>query len=226
MAVITVSRQYGSAGDDIANRLSVILGYRYLYKDTLAEVAGQVGLSREEVANASEEQRRAAGRPDVLVAGSRGCGQARAPGGGGMADWRDLPGLDESERRPLVERIIRLACEQDDIVIVGQGGQALLRGLPNVLHVRIEAPLGVRIRRVQEQEQLSEPAARARVADRDRAAADYVRRFYKVDWANPFLYHLWLNAGRWDVESAVHIIAAAAGNLPLRRHVPWPGTGM
>ena len=222
MAVITVSRQYGSAGDDIANRVSVILGYRYFDKNMLAEVAEQVGLSREEVVDASEEQHRVPGRLDALFAGSWAHGQPRARGGLGPAGWTDLPRLNESERVTLVEGIIRIACKQDNIVIVGRGGQALLQGLSNVLHVRIEAPLDRRIRRVQEQEHLDEPAARARIAERDAAAADYLRRFYKLDWTDRFLYHLWLNTGYWDVESAARIIAGAAGHLPLRRPLP-PG---
>ena len=95
--------------------------------------------------------------------------------------------------------------------------------MSNVLHVRIEAPLDVRMRRVQEQKQPSEPAARARIAERDGAAADYLRRFYKIDWADQLLCHLWLNSGYWDVERAARIIAAAAGCLPLRRPAPEPG---
>jgi hypothetical protein len=160
MAVVTVSRQYASAGDDIPNRVSVILGYRCFDKNMLAEVAEQVGLSGEEVVDASEEQHRVPGRLDALFASPRAHGQPRARGEVGAAGWGDQQPSDESERVTLVEGIIRIACKQDNIVIVGRGGQALLQGLANVLHVRIEAPLDVRIRRVQEQEHLSEPAAR------------------------------------------------------------------
>jgi cytidylate kinase len=213
MAVITVSRQYGSCGDDIANRVSVILGYRYFDKNLLVEIAEQVGLSREEIVHASAEYHRVAGRPDSPSAGTRPHGE----GVSGAESLGDLQALDANERVALVERCLRLGCKQDNIVIVGRGGQALFQGVPNVLHVRIEAPLEVRVRRVQEGEHLSESDARARIAERETAAANYLRRFYKIDWADPYLYHLWLNTGRWDVESAARIIATAAACLSLHR---------
>jgi CMP/dCMP kinase len=225
MAVITVSRQYGSGGDDIANRVSVILGYRYFDKNLLVEIAEQVGLSREEIVDASEEYHRVPGRLDALFGGSRSHSQPRAQGDAGAAGLGDLQALDESERVALVEGLLHVACKQDDIVIVGRGGQALFQGVANVLNVRVEAPLETRIQRVQEQERLNESAARARIAERDAAAADYLRRFYKIDWTDRYLYHLWLNTGLWDIESAAHIVAAAASCLPLRRHAAPPVTG-
>ena len=43
MAVITISRQYGSGGDEIAARVCDILGYTYFYKNLMVKVATEVG---------------------------------------------------------------------------------------------------------------------------------------------------------------------------------------
>jgi len=51
------------------------------------------------------------------------------------------------------------------------------------------------------------------VAQRDRAAADYLKRFYNVDWADSLLYHLILNTGRWGIESASYLIVNAVNQL-------------
>ena len=49
MAVITISRQYGSGGDEIASRVCELLGYRYFDKRMMAQVASEAGLSSKEV---------------------------------------------------------------------------------------------------------------------------------------------------------------------------------
>jgi cytidylate kinase len=211
--VITVSRQYGSSGDDIASRVSVILGYRYFDKALMAEVASDVGLSRDEVVDFSEDQHRVYGFLDRLFAGPWQESGLRVPGGPGQP-------LPEAELINLVEGIVRAACKQDDIVIVGRGGQALLRGVPNVLHVRVEAPLETRTRNVQLKEDLSPLAARQRIAERDQAAEDYLRRFYQIDWSDPSLYHLVINTGKWDVEAAARLVSAATNCLPINRLKP------
>ena len=56
MAVITISRQAGSSGnEEIATRVAELLGYRYFDKRLMAKVAAEVGLSENEVVDFSEE---------------------------------------------------------------------------------------------------------------------------------------------------------------------------
>lgn len=115
---------------------------------------------------------------------------------------------------------IQAAYEWDNVVIVGWGGQAILRDKPGVLHVRLQAPLGDRIIRVRYQEatglapELQQRAAQDIVTDRDRAAAEYLRRVHDIDWADPFLYHLVLDTKKWGTEPAVRLIIQAASCLP------------
>jgi CMP/dCMP kinase len=209
MAVITVSRQYGSGGDEVATRVSILLGYRCFDKSVIAEVAAAVGLASDEVADVAEERYRA---PGLLNALNHALYWTETLTGGRHSEAQ---ALDESERVSLVEGILRMACKQGDMVILGRAGQAVLQGVPNVMHVRIQAPLDLRTERVSQQEHISSEAARERIAERDAAAAEYVRRFYKVDWADPMLYHLVLNTGHWDLENAARVIAAAAHSLPI-----------
>ena len=82
-----------------------------------------------------------------------------------------------------------------------------------MLHVRVEAPLETRIHRVQLREGLTYELARDAVVQRDWAAADYLKRFYGVDWSDSMLYHLILNTGRWGIESASRLIVNAVSLL-------------
>jgi CMP/dCMP kinase len=109
---------------------------------------------------------------------------------------------------------MRAAAKQGDMVIVGRGGQAVLRDQPGVLHVRIQAPLEARVQRVSQRESLPREAAQDLVAERDRASADYLRTFYGVAIDDATLYHLVLNTGLWDIETATKIIAGMLEYVP------------
>jgi CMP/dCMP kinase len=206
MAVITISRQYGSEGDEIAANICQILGYQSFDKHLMMKVAAEVGLAEGEVVDFTEDQYRVRGLLDRLLGSPQPVfTQSRA--------WSDVKVIDAADSIPLVQAVMRAAYQHDNVVIVGRGGQAVLRNDPGVLHVRIEAPLETRISRVQLREGLTYDLARDVVAQRDRAAADYLKRFYHVDWADSLLYHLILNTGRWSIESASYLIVNAVNQL-------------
>jgi cytidylate kinase len=206
MAVITISRQYGSEGDEIAANVCQILGYQAFNKQLMMKVAAEVGLTEGEVVDFTEDQHRVRGFLDRLL-GSPPLIVTQSH------TWSEVKVIDAAASIPLVQSIIRAAYRHDKVVIVGRGGQAVLHADPGVLHVRIEAPLETRIQRVQLREGQTLEQARDVVAQRDRAAADYLRRFYNVDWSDALLYHLVINTGRWSIEAASHLIVQAVSQL-------------
>jgi cytidylate kinase len=103
------------------------------------------------------------------------------------------------------------------MVIVGRGGQALLADKTDVLHVRLEAPLGNRANRVQQQHRCNAVEARALIAERDRTTAKYLGDMFKVRPDDPQSYHLILNLGKWSLEAAAQIIVKAVEQLPAER---------
>jgi cytidylate kinase len=216
MAVITISRQSGSGGRDIAARACELLGYRYLDKLLMTQAAAEVGLSGRELAEFSERQPKVRRFLERLV----------LPGPRDLARIsvrsRDVSGvetltvkhLDEARSSSLVQGAIHAAYQEGEVVIVGRGGQATLRDLPGVLHVRIEAPIGTRILRVQRRKGLDAEQARRLVIQHDQAAAQYLKRLFGIAWEDPMLYHAVINTGRWETETAAQIIVYLAGQLP------------
>lgn len=207
MAVITISRQYGSGGDEIASRLCELLGYRYFDKQMMAQVAAEAGLSTKEVIDSPEERHEILGFFERIF-GHKVMEAWVSTDEASGARIVELGELDSKRYVTVVRDLIETAAQQGDVVIMGRGGQAILKDQPGVLHVRLVAPFDERVRRVSEQQRFSNPqAARDFVAGRDRAAMDYLRTYYNVDWDDPTVYHLELNTGRWDIEMAVHVIA-------------------
>ncbi|MEW6577802.1 MAG: cytidylate kinase-like family protein [Chloroflexota bacterium] len=216
MAVITISRQIGSGGEQIARRVCEMLRYRYFDKQLMIEAAAEAGLSREQVVDYSEDRYevqnflarlfRPGPRPvqRVEVRQQDAAGRVRLT----------AESVDEAQYVELIKAAIRAAAEQGDIVIVGRGGQAILQDVPNVLHVRVIAPDGTRIARLQQLEGLSVEAAQQKIARQDRATAEYLGRFFGIRWDDPSLYHLVINTGKVGIEGAAQIIVDTV--VPLR----------
>jgi cytidylate kinase len=222
MAVITISRQYGSGGDEIAARVCEILGYRFFDKALMAQLASEVGLSEGEVVDYSEASFKSRNVLDRLVS-LLTTPPGEAPTVAQVSTWqRDATGtkvraveeVGEERSVAIVGQTILAARKVGNVVIVGRGGQAILKDKPGVLHVRIEAPLEARIQRIQEQQKLSERDAERLISERDRSSARYVKRFYDADWSDPMLYHLVINTGRWGTEAAAQLIVSALSHLP------------
>ncbi|MBN2472147.1 MAG: cytidylate kinase-like family protein, partial [Anaerolineae bacterium] len=215
MTVITISRQFGSGGDEIAEQVTSLLGYRYLDKWMLQKVAADVGLSQDEVVDFSEEHYKARSfftslfgpRQRVVTQVSS---RTRTSTGGIETQTVQL---DEAQCVDLIRVSVNAAYEQGSMVIMGRGSQVILAEKPDVLHVRIEAPMELRMERVRLAENMTAIEARALIAQRDYAAAQYMERFFQSDWNDPMLYSLLINTGKVPLEAAVQIIISAAKQI-------------
>ncbi len=220
MAVITISRQTGSGGEEIAALVCKQLGYQYFDKAMLAKAASEETQSEVDFLKFSEEDFMKGSplmnRLLALTGGNREAPIAQ------MRIWaEDARGqrsvqvvqLDESRAIQLVQNAIRYVAEQGNVVIMGRGAQVILKDHRGALHVRIEAPWEDRVQRVKQRYDLRGEGARTEaqnlIVRRDDASADYVRRFYDVNIKDPQLYHLVINTGKLSAEAAAGLIVAA-----------------
>jgi cytidylate kinase len=220
MTVITISRQYGSGGDEIADQLCQMLGYQHFDKRMIARAAMEAGLSENEIAGYteySEENYKVIKFFDRLF---RRTGHTSTS----TNTKEDAVGVllaeenffNESSAITLVQKAIKVAYKSDNIIIIGRGGQVILRDYPNVLHVRIEAPLEDRIRRVEgrikgeRQDNTTNYGlwlkAKDLIMEKDASSADYVRLFYSENWADLALYHVILNTGKISIQNCSKVI--------------------
>ncbi len=201
MTVITISREYGSGGNHIASLLCDQLGYRFFDKNLMAQIGApqELRLALARAGSASEVR-------DEHSALWRFFRNLQASSPVGMQE-----GSEPNEVLPadVVERAIRLAYDDDNVVIIGRGGQMVLRGKPNAFHVRIVAPIERRVETVAKYDGLPLDAARNRVVAHDKTAAAYIRDTYRADLTDPKLYDLVINTERLTWECAATTIATA-----------------
>jgi len=220
MAIITLSREYGSGGDEVADRLCETLGYHCFGKAQIIGAASETTLSKNNIIDYTEDNHEAQYFQNRLF------GRAASPVQ--KIAWSENPSIAASPERAdvhdtavlsLADKAIRAAVGAGNMIIIGRGGQVILKDVPGVLHVRIEAPVEKRAEWVK-QELKKEPGApqsekklaadaSAIIANRDMSSADYIKRYFNTDWNDRQLYHLVLNLGKFTVEQAVQIILTA-----------------
>jgi cytidylate kinase len=217
MAVITISRQYGSGGDEVAFRVCELLGYLYFDKRLMLQLVKDVGLAPGEAVEFSAENHKVQSFLERLFSWYSSRVVARA------GTWTEVTSgakkeaveeLDQARSVAFVQRTIQAAYNQGNMVIVGRGGQAILKDKPDVLHVRIEAPLEARNLRIHEQQKVNLGYAQDIVVTHDQTAADYLKHFYDIDWADPKHYDLVINMGKLGIEAAAQLIVKAVNYLP------------
>jgi cytidylate kinase len=184
MAVITISRETGSGGFQVAKGVAESLGYVLVDKFTTESIFRQYGLTRFDDVYSSA--------PSIL----------------------DLLNADNLLLVSMANEIVEAVAKRGDAVILGRAGFAVLSGLADVLHVRIQAPFSERVQRVMEREGVADvDAAVERVKQDDEVHRKYMARFYNKQWDEPSNFNLVLDTGSLPVAEAVKQIVDAARGL-------------
>jgi cytidylate kinase len=204
--VVTLAAFYGAGGTVVGPRVAERLGVAFLDRGILTAVAQRLRVPEEAVAE-SEEPQGGVGR----LLGSL----ARA----GISDAAvlDNPELDDRRYRAETEDFIAATAESGG-VILGRGGQVILRGRPGVLHVLLGGPREARIRQGMEIEGVDRKTAERRQRANDRARIEYVRRSYGVDPLDPDLYHLVLDSPALGLDTCVDLVVAASAARMRQAH--------
>lgn len=117
----------------------------------------------------------------------------------------------------LIEAAIYDFARKGNIVVVGRGGQVLLKDIPGILHVRIVAPLEVRMNRIMEREGKDEKDAARILRQSDRDSAGFIHSFFDVDWNDQSLYDLIINTQKISVDTGVKMILESINSRKSKR---------
>jgi cytidylate kinase len=202
--LITVTRQYGSGGSDIARLVAKALGWTLIDNEFVDDVARLAGLPPEEVAQREERapgllerlaRTLAVGSPEMFITSAAAPPQVEA---------------DEATIVKMTERVIAEAAAEGRVVLVGRGAQAVLAKRENALHVYVMASKPWR-RKVAVERLGVDPTNVDKVVDEtDRQRDHYVKAHYGRDRHDITNYDLVLNAERLGFEGAAGLVVAEA----------------
>lgn len=202
MAVVTISRLYGSGGSEVAEIVAKDLGWSLLDNAVVDEVAARLGITPSEVAAREERVPSLAQR--LAEAMSLGSGDWMSP----LTATQRSPSDEELVR--MTHRIVDEAIVRGPLVLVGRGAQAMLAARGDALHVFCYAPRPALISRSMARDHLDEAAAAKLVDDTNSHREQYIRKHWNRDWREHANYHLSVNTGWMGVSGAADLICYAA----------------
>lgn len=208
--VITISRQIGSKGDEIALKVCKFLGFSYFDKELLYRAAKSIGVREGHITDFSEDSYKIAGIIDKILGRKRLVATTHMLKNNAPIQKT----LDEEICLDVIRTVINNLAGRGKIVIVGRGGQCILKNKVNVLHVRIVAPLEFRIEQVMKEEGVSKEEALKIIEEKDEATSEYLQRFYNIDWDDPTNYNLVINTEKMDLDTAARVIVTACSITP------------
>jgi cytidylate kinase len=182
--VLTIEREYGSGGADIARKLAERLGWKLWDQLLTDEIARLMDCPSRTVQE--HEERRDSLYYRLFKAFMRGSyeGSLNAP---------RLKIVDAECIREVTQRVVTAAAAEGNSVIVGRGSAYYLHGRPDAFHVFVYAPLEEKVKRLRDLGKSAEEATQlAETVDRDRAA--FIKQYFGVEWPDRQFFHLMINS--------------------------------
>jgi len=189
MAIISISREVGSLGDEIAKAVTEKLGYEHIEKSQISQALSEHGFLASDVDKFDEK------KPSI---------------------WQILS-KQKSLFDHLIRSTVYDFAARDNVVIVGRGAQMILKGIPGTLHVRITAPYDARVHRIMEQMEYEELKAERLIRLSDRESSGYISTYFDADWDDSIPYDLVINTRNLTLNTVVDLITEAAKSIEIKK---------
>jgi cytidylate kinase len=182
MAIITISREFGSSGKEIGQSLAEGLGYEYIDRGKIIDDMKALGKEWGKLGEEFDER-----RPNVWE----------------RYDWsfRGFVALTQS--------ILLNYGLKDRVVLMGRGWNVLFKNVPYTLRVRISMPIEARIARLMREEDFTRDSASWIIEKADKEMTDVIYWIYGKGWDDPLEYDMRFDLGVKNEQEVIGIIKEA-----------------
>jgi cytidylate kinase len=167
MAIITISRELATLGDETARELAKQLEYNLVDKNTLSERIKSYGVEDSKLMKYDER------KPSLIASLSH----------------------DRDDYLHYLRTAILEEAERGSCIFIGRGAAAVFKNMPAHISMFLAAPLEIRIERVKSYFHCDEHRARQIIERSDQDRIGFYRYFFDIEWRNPGNYHISLNTG-------------------------------
>jgi len=186
--IVTIEREYGSGGGEIAARLASQLGWKLWDQLLTEEIARLANCSKSAVED--REERRDPLYYRLFKSFLRGSYE-------GSLNAHKLNLVDSESIMKMTRRVVLRAAETGNCVMVGRGSQQFLKDRKDTLRVFLYAPREDKVRRLLARGK-NENEAHELVDNVDRERRDFIAKYFGVEWPNRPLYHTMINTAIGD----------------------------
>ncbi len=223
MRAITVARLYGSGGGEVARRVAKRLGWRLIDHEVIVQVAHELRITEEEAEDLDEHT-------EGFVLRALNSMSLMYPSMVENVPPSPSPATRERMYQNALRRVIELAVEEGQSVIVGRGAGTLLESRRDVLRTYVIAPLEQRVAYVAQREGLDEASARKRIQLKDNGRRRYVQSQYHLQPDDPVRYDMTINTAILSLDAAAemicHALTSKAERLGVAESELGPASGM
>ena len=194
--VITISREFGSGGREIGERVAKELGIPFYDREIILKSAENSGLSEEYIEK--EEQKVTNSLLFNLSAGGYG--------------KQEFPAL--ADRIFIAQSgVIQEYAQEGSCVIVGRCSDYILKDNKNCLNFFIHANKYFKLHRIMKKYALDQEEAEKKIKETDKRRSRHYRFYTSQQWGDASNYHVCINSGKLGIDNAVKVIVNIANNV-------------
>ena len=179
LSIVTVSREMAALGDETAQELASVLGYRLVDKEAIEARMYSLGVRVEYFKKFDER------KPSFFAAVSQ----------------------DQEDYLHCLQAAILAEAEEGHCVIVGRGANVILKDMPALISLFLSARTEVRMERVRNYFRCDDKRAAQIIERSDKERAGFYRSFFDIDWRHKGNYHMSFNTGIFSPEKCAKIVA-------------------
>jgi cytidylate kinase len=179
MAILTICRESGAWGEEIAKKVADKLGYEFVARDAIFEEIAEYG---EEWAKWGREMDDH--KPSL---------------------WERYD-LSFAGFVALKESIMFQHATKNNVVLMGRGGNWMLSDVPYALRVRIMAPIDKRVENIVKKDAVDTETARKMLEKADEERSAYLKAIYHKDWTKAKYYDIIFDTGNLSEDEVVTMI--------------------
>lgn len=178
MAIITISRQVAALGDEIATAVAQRMNYAFIGRQAIEQRIIELGFPSEKLKKYDER------KPGFFASLAK----------------------DRDEYLDYLQTAVLEAAGLQNCILIGRGSFAILEELPNLVSLRFVAKDDIRRQRLMKEFSWDEKQATQRITESDANRLGFHKSFFNLNHEDPSHYHLVMNTGLLDVDSASEII--------------------
>jgi len=204
MAVITISRQFGAGGWTLGNAVAKRLGYKFVSRGIINEIAKEANVSVKWVSSVEKEAGDWVIRLMSRLVSSkfieRHIGEARSD-------------FDEQKYVSFLKRLIPAIAAQDNVVFLGRGSQYILPDDPKTIKILLVADMEDRISFTQKLWNMKRSEAEKAILTRQKRSNAFLKNFGPRDPGDPSVYSMTINISKVNLEKAEELIVGIVKDL-------------
>lgn len=198
--VITISRQYGSGGREVGQKLADYYGIPFYDNEIISHAAKESGFS--EVAFERAEEKATNSFLYSLAMGMSAYGNMDL----------GFSTMSVDDRLFLAEtKVTRRFAQQGSCVIVGRCADYVLKDMPNVVNVFVAADIPSRVKRAIEVYELPKAKAEENILKFDKRRSNYYNFHTGKKWGDVNNYHISIRSDFGGIDHTVHTLISYLG---------------